>query len=257
MIVTPIAVWAFDAGSGTTISANVGGPSIQSFGSAGGWSSSSGQGYRVQYNAAPNATGSALITGVHGASKLIVGHVIRPGSALPNTGEALHGIGQDENSLGNMRVGNWCGGSGSDVRFRFNGSDIVTGTSTTMSAGTLYRSWSILDTPNATAASRGRFYWQGSQTGTTGAITQNATVSIDSGTDELITGCPFGAGTISNAGYTHWLFYGTFDTFSESDLLAADTAIAADNDLVAPFSGGGGGGYIFRDPFGMRGFFGF
>jgi hypothetical protein len=257
MNVTPIAVYAFDAGSGTTISANVGGPSIQSFGSAGGWNNSSGQGYKVQYNAAPNATGSALITGVHGASKLIVGQVFRTGSTVPNTGEALHGIGQDENSLGNMKIGNYCGGNGSDIRTRFNGSDIITAASTSLSATTLYRTWTILDTPNGTAANRGRFYFQGSATGTTGAITQNDTISIDTGTDELITGCPFGAGTIGNAGWTHWLYYATFDTFSESDLLVADTAIAADNDLVTPFSGGGGGGYVFRDPFGMRGFFGF
>lgn len=256
MIVTPIAIWAFDAGTGTTISANTGGPSIQSFGSSGGWTSSSGNLYRVQYNAAPNATGSDLITGLHGASQVIVGQAILTGTTLPNVGEVLHGVGQDENSLGNMRLGNYMGGNGEEIRARFNGSDVLTDTTTVMSTSTLYTHWSILDTPNATATDRFRHYWQGSRSGTTSGITQNDTISIDSGTDELITGCPFGAMSVSAAGYTGWLGYFTFDTFDESDLLAADAVLVASNDTVNPFTGGGGGGFVPINPFGMTGFFG-
>jgi hypothetical protein len=242
MAVTQIAIWPFDAGSGTTIAAAVGGPSIQSFGSSGGWYGNGdglGEGYRVQYNAAPNATGSDLITGVHGATKLIMCFVFRTGSTAPQNGEVLVGISEDENAVGNRR---WtCYYNGSEIRFVFNNGEVLTATTgTTLSTNTLYRLWIVCDTPNATANLRFRMYFQGSAVSATVAtVTQNTTLSITTGTDELVCGAPFGAGTVANAGYSHYLGFWTYDTFDETVLLAADDEIEADNDIEDPFDTGG------------------
>jgi hypothetical protein len=241
MNVTQIAIWPFSAGSGTTISAAVGGPSIQSFGSAGGWypnTDGKGYGYRVQYNSAPNATGSALISGVHNATKLITAFVFRTGTTNVANGEVLFGISTDDNAVGNRR---WtCYYNGGEIRLVFNNGEVLTGTTgTTLSTSTLYRLWVVADTNDATAGNRFRMIFQGSPiSATVATVTQNDPITITTAYDELVCGAPFGAGTIANAGYSHYLGFWTYDTYDQSVLLAADAALDASNDITDPFSGG-------------------
>jgi hypothetical protein len=248
LILNAVALWALLAGSGTTIAADVGGPSFQSFGNSGGWypdTDGLGYGYKVQYLAAPNATGSALVTGLSGAQKIVVGLVFRTGSTLPTTGEVLAAIGADEDpSPANSIISIWCGGSGSDVRVNWNGTQVYSGTSITMSTNTLYRVWVIIDT-TAAEGSRVRMIWQGADAGgTSSGVTLNSTPAFTSGKDEAIMGVPFGMGTQSAAGYDHWLGYFTWSgTYDASVILAADAVLAADNDDTDPFAGGGGPTY--------------
>jgi hypothetical protein len=238
MTPTAIAIWPFEAGSGTTIAAAVGGPSIQSFGSSAStpWAdpAGTGNGYKTQYNAAPDATGTALVTGVHGASRLFVIYDIYTGSTTPTNGEVLWAATGDGGNPGSIRFGAWY--NGSEIRFRMNGADILTGAAFSFAANTHYTFVFILDSPNATGGLRARlFEVTAGDLGGTASVTLNDTVSISAANDELVVGVPFGPVTVNNAGYVLYLGIWSFDVVSVAHILNGARLVAADNDIIDPF----------------------
>jgi hypothetical protein len=242
---TQIAIWPFAAGSGSTIAAAVGGPSIQSFGSTAStpWANPAGKGngYKTQYNAGPNATGSALILGVHNATRIFAEYTFHTGPTPPANGEVLFGIGLDENSLGNMRIGCWY--TSSEIRFRVNGTDVLTGTTgTTLAANTYYRLAVAYDSPNDTGSLRARMWLDEAEiSATVTSITQNAAITIDTSTDELVCGAPFGPANVNDAGYSHHLGFWSFDSIDGAAVLSGLANLNTTNDDVEPFTSGGGG----------------
>ena len=242
MALTWLEVWPFTEGTGTTVDEILTGvPDLQGFGTNGTWNDANGQGWINQFLAAPNVTGNA-IDSLNGATQATLVVAMITGATLPGNGEIVAEIGQDESPGTDVRFGIGFSGSGStELRCRANNSTIVSNAEAIYTTDTWFVSTLVYDSPNATASDRARFWVNTTRVGTTETITQNATISFGTGTDEVKVGCPFG----STNGRIYWMGF-ALGAATDTEVATIYTNLTADNDITDPTSGGAPAGPTYN-----------